>query len=110
MRSCGMGGPIRTEPQKLPSSPRRSTAGPGSLCIVRGQFVGVSGASLAASTNTCWICLFLCLEIGMRITLLAELFFNQIHELIAFTPLHRKSLSRTSELSTTQEQCVRGIS
>jgi hypothetical protein len=32
------------------------------------------GASLAASTSTCWICLFRCFEIGVRITLSAELF------------------------------------
>jgi hypothetical protein len=33
---------------------------------------------VAASTSTCWICLFLCLEIGMRMTLLAD-FFSVLH-------------------------------
>jgi hypothetical protein len=36
--------------------------------------VSVQVASLAASISTRWICLFFCLEIGIRITLSAELF------------------------------------
>jgi hypothetical protein len=43
-------------------------------CVQQGQLVTQRGASLAASTSTCWMGLFRCFEIGGRITLSADLF------------------------------------
>jgi hypothetical protein len=40
--------------------------------IIYGRFWVIT--EVAASTSTCWICLFRCFEIGVRITLSAELF------------------------------------
>jgi hypothetical protein len=42
--------------------------------VQQGQLVTQRGASLAASTSTCWMGLFRCFEIGGRITLSADLF------------------------------------
>jgi hypothetical protein len=44
--------------------------------VVRASSGDSLGASLAASISTRWICLFLSLEIGIRITFSAELFID----------------------------------